>query len=286
MTVHHPDPVVAPPGPLFEDDFRQGLLCDGPARRWELRSVEDLPRGDGLVSGTADGLVVLPASRNATTGEPAFTRPADPAAKTEFLRWAAFADRTTADGGFGFAVRPGEVLSGTVEYAVRTYGTEHHPLGDAVTDHNADMRLGAGALISIDRETGLVFDFVQTNTAIHALYERLPRPGSDHATFSYGIPVGTREPDTFHTCTVSLDPGKGVVRWILDGREVLAVDRIGHKVLDPARLLWEAPGEERTAVPRQLNFGLSTFAGKVWGQGVRLAVRRLTVSSAPAGAGA
>jgi hypothetical protein len=281
MTTQHEAAPSAVPGVLFHDDFRGGLVHAGPEARWQLRAVEDMPGGDGLISTSGEGLVVLPTGRNETTGEPAFARPEDPEAATEFLRWAAFVDRTTDDGGFGFATRPGEVLTGTVEFAVRTYGTAAHPLGDAVTDHDADMRLGAGALICIDRETGMVFDFVLTNTAVIALYERLPRPGADHATFSYAIPVGTREPDRFHACSVELDAGAGVVRWILDGEEVLTVDKIGHKALDSSRLIWQSEGEERLAAPRQLNYGLSTFTGKVWGQGVRLAARHLTIASVP-----
>ncbi|MGW0211948.1 DUF6081 family protein [Streptomyces sp. NPDC003233] len=281
MTTQHEATPSAPPGLLFHDDFREGLRHDGPEARWQLRAVEDMPAGDGLISTSDEGLVVLPTGRNETTGEPAFARPEDPGATTEFLRWAAFVDRSTEDGGFGFATRPGEVLTATTEFAVRTYGTAAHPLGDAVTDHDADMRLGAGALICIDRATGMVFDFVLTNTAVLALYERLPRPDAEHATFSYAVPVGTREPDRFHTCSVELDADAGVVRWILDGEEVLTVDKIGHKVLDASRLIWQSEGEERTATPRQLNFGLSTFTGKVWGQGVRLAARRLTITSVP-----
>ncbi|MFD5405433.1 DUF6081 family protein [Streptomyces griseorubiginosus] len=281
MTTQHESAPSAPPGLLFHDDFSQGLRHEGPEARWQLRAVEDMPGGDGVIQTSDEGLVVLPTGRNEITGEPAFARPEVPEAATEFLRWAAFVDRTTDDGGFGFATRPGEVLTGTVEFAVRTYGTAAHPLGDAVKDHDADMRLGAGALICIDRETGMVFDFVFTNTAVLALYERLPRPDAQHATFSYGVPVGTREPGRFHTCSVELDTAAGVVRWILDGREVLTVDKIGHRTLDSSHLIWQSEGEESIARPRQLNFGLSTFTGKVWGQGVRLAVRRLTVASVP-----
>src|SRR5215472_4424906 len=57
-----------------------------------------------------------------------------------------------------------------VEMAVRTFGTERNPFGL----EPGDPRLANGALVVIDPETGMVFDFFVSNDRIRPLYERLP----------------------------------------------------------------------------------------------------------------
>ena len=57
-----------------------------------------------------------------------------------------------------------------VEMAVRTFGTEHNAFGL----EPGDPRLANGALVVIDPDTGMVFDFFVSNDRIRPLCERLP----------------------------------------------------------------------------------------------------------------
>ena len=78
----------------------------------------------------------------------------------------------------GFTVR--------AEMAVRTFGTEHNTFGL----EPGDPRLATGALVVIDPETGMVFDFFVSNDRIRPLYERLTfkrkRPRSLSGLFDLG----------------------------------------------------------------------------------------------------
>jgi hypothetical protein len=261
----------------FFDDFAEGLHHESPGARWYLRPVEGFARGDGALSVTGEGLLVTPTGLDAATGTPVFAVP--PAgASHEFLRWAAFTAAKSSSGGAGFDVPAGGVLTGRAELSSRMLGTPAHPLQD-VTDPERDMRLGAAALICIDMASGMVFDLVMTDRGVFALYERLPRPGGDHRTFSYSVQVSDRKPDQSHALEVSLDASSGTVRYRVDGNPVLEVGDLGQLSLDRRYLLREGGGAEQPVVPAQLNFGFSVFAAGVWGQGVRLAARSLTVTT-------
>ncbi len=264
---------------LFADDFRNGLRHDGPGAAWLLRPVESFPHGDGDLSVTDEGLVVVPTGTNADTGHPAFVRPTGHQGDTEFLRWATFTKTMSANGVLGFDLPPGGEITGSVRLGAEIIGTDRHPLGADVVNHNTDMRLGAGALIGIDLETGLVLDLVLTNHKIFALYERLPRPASDHAMFSYSVPVADRTPGQKHRLEISVGAtSSGRAVWRVDGQEVLAVDQLGLRCLDRTHLLREdSEGTEELVAPRQINFGLALFAAGLWGQGARLVADDLRV---------
>ena len=274
---------TAPGRTLFEDDFRDGLRSLGVDAPWELRgTTEALPHGDGVIGRTADGIAVVPTAVHPLTGEPAFARPTGPEPPSAFLRWTA-AVRATSDAGLaGFDAHRGEVLTGTAELAVSAYGTGGAPADGAAADPARDVQLGAGALLAFDRETGMVFDFAITGSAVYAVYERLPVAGAGHRAFSCAVPLADVRPGRFHRCALSLDRAAGTVRWTLDGQEVLTVAGIGRQVFHDSCLLWDIPGDERTVTPRQLGFGLSTFAAAPGGQGIRLAARRFGVTTAPA----
>jgi hypothetical protein len=64
---------------------------------------------------------------------------------------------------------------------------------------------------------------------------------------------------------------------------VLTVDRIGFRSLDARWLRRDNGGPEEAVRPRGLSFGLGLFLERHFGQGGRLSVRRLSVSTAPAG---
>jgi hypothetical protein len=260
----------------FFDDFRGGFAHQGAGAPWDLRAVGPLPEGDGIVSTGPEGLVVVSSGTHERTGEPAFVP--IPPGPTDILRWAAFARHEARTGFPGFDLpEPGLTIGATL--AATIYGSGRHPFTD-VTDATTDLRLGAAALIVIDRETRMVFDFVINNEWVIALYERLPGPEPGDASFSFAVPVARRRPDDVHDVAFAFDPTAGVARWLLGGTEVLAVDRIGLPHLDE-RYRLRGEGSSQLVTPTQLNAGLAVFAKGTWGGGARLAVRSLTVSTTP-----
>jgi hypothetical protein len=275
------EPTVADRGGLvFLDDFSESFRHDGPDARWRVRPSGALPAGDGIVRASSEGVVIEPPGIDPVTGEPAFARPATDG-PTEHIRWAAFANHTSTAGVLGFDARPGEVLSVSMEMSAQFFGLDKHNLGDAVVDPDSDLRLGMAGMISVDMESGLVFDFVLTQRRVYALYERLPRPDKTHAVFSYAVPVAVREPEQFHQFAVHLDTAAGVVHWRLDGAEVLTVDRIGMRSLDSKYLKKDQSGPEEEILPRQLSLGFGLFTDGLFGQGARLRARQASVTAAP-----
>jgi hypothetical protein len=266
---------------LFDDDFRTGFRTDGPDARWQLRPIGGLPGGDGRVACSAEGLAVVPTGIEEETGRPCFAELPQPG-PTAHLRWAALVDRSSAHGFPGFDAEPGRLLVVEACLAAQAYGLDRHPAGDAVVDPRSDVRLATAALITLDRESGVVFDLMLTDGALHAVYERLPRPGVEGAIFSYAVPVGSRHRHQEHACCIVYDPAAGRVAWWVDGAEVLTLDRLGRRALDAGFLVHDNGGPDEPAAPRQLAVGLGLMADQAWGQGVRLAARRVTVGTAPA----
>jgi hypothetical protein len=304
---------------VFQDDFVAGLRTHGVGAGWRLRPSGALVRGDGRVSGTANGVLIRSSGRHPRTGEPAFTWTAGPG-ENDHLKWAAFTDRQASSGVPGFDVPAGGVLTCVADLSVRTFGTAGHPFqadADATgldfrtgLDPEADPRLATGALIAADLETGLVCDFLFTNTRIHALYERIQLPGRPKTAFSYAVPVAVRTPDRRHHCEISYDDGAGTLRWLIDGAQVLEVRKIGRRCLPAEHLVIDAGGPDSTLRPRQLTYGLGLLTlldaadadgvglarlepdsdmllpgefrdelggSRLWGQGVQLAADRLEV---------
>ncbi|MFF5138962.1 DUF6081 family protein [Streptomyces sp. NPDC013157] len=263
----------------FVDDFAHGLDHTGPGASWRLRDTHIGAGGDGVVGRGEDGVVIVPRSVHPGTGEPAFTPSEGPEPPDAFLRWTAYLETTASTGFAGFDVSPERTLTVEAELAVRAYGTWGAPASGAAADPAGDVGRGAGALMTFDRETGMVFDFCLTGSAVYALYERLPRAGRDERAFSVAVPLCDVRPGRPHHCALTHDPAAGTVRWVVDGRHTLTVGDLGHQQFDGAFVLWELPGEERAAAPRQLAVGLTTMAASVHGQGIRLGVRRVAVHS-------
>ena len=259
----------------FEDDFASGFDYLGPDGRWQVRPVGPRPHGDGVVATSEDGLVVVPTGTNPTTRRPCFAGSPD---EGGHLRWAALANRTSTGGFPGFDAGVNGRLVVEAEVSARVFGLDDHPYDD-VTDPDRDLRLGTAALITVDRETGVVFDFFLANRCLYAVYERLPQNDGDGAVFSYATPVSDREPEEFHRCAIAYSRREGVVRWFVGGREVLAVDRIGRRALAPGFLIHDNDQPDRSVDPRQLTVGMGLMADRAWGQGVQLAVRHVVVSS-------
>lgn len=276
MVIRDSAPAALPPDTrwrvLFEDDFSSGL-AEG---HWRLRPAGDgLPDGDGVVSAGPGGLAVVPTGTDPGTGEPAFAPTAAPLGELDHLRWAAFADLS---GGAGPA--PAGVLEVATRMSAQGYGLERHPYGPSVADPRRELKCGAAMLVCVDRETGVVLDFVVTDRAVFAVYERLGFPGTEWAAFSYVVPVLDREPGDVHDLAIRCDGPAGSAQWLLDGEKVLDVAGIGHRVLDGRYSRRDNGGPERAAFPRQLSFGVAVFTDQVWGQGVRLAVQQFSIRQA------
>jgi hypothetical protein len=261
--------------PAFHDDFRAGFAADGAdgadsvdSPLWQVRPAAGLPAGDGEVRTSPDGLEVAPPEADPGTGEPRF---ADAGDQPVHVRWAALAARTSSAGFPGFDAEAGSLLVLEAEMSVTPFGLDR--LGLAADD----PAIAASALITTDRETGMVFDFMVTGGQVYAVYERLGAPDGPQAAFSYSVPVADSEPGRFHACVVAYDAAAGVVRWILDGSNVLTVDRIGERMPDDSALTRDNGRPAVACAPRQLAVGLGMFAEKSLGQGVRLAVRRVSV---------
>jgi hypothetical protein len=120
--------------------------------------------------------------------------------------------------GAGFVVR--------VEMAVRIFGTEANP-------HRlepGDVRLAAGALVTIDPATGNVFDFFVSNDRIRPLYERLPvaRPVvGPYACYSILGESMPSAPGAWHRYEIRYDRAGDRVDWLVDGRAVAMQSRAG-----------------------------------------------------------
>jgi hypothetical protein len=118
----------------------------------------------------------------------------------------------------GFTVR--------VEMAARTFGTEHNTFGL----DPGDPRLANGALVVLDPETGMVFDFFVSNDRIRPLYERLTfarkqlGPYPAYSILGEAVPTQMGE---WHLYEIRYDSAKDRVEWWIDRKLVAARDRIG-----------------------------------------------------------
>jgi hypothetical protein len=252
---------------LWADDFSAGFPTSGPDARWTYIGFGPHVADDGIVHTSARGLDVVSGGANPTTGEPAFVRTLAPEGVNphglpgllDHLKWFAFADHEASTGFPGFDAVPGQVLSGTAWLSGRTYGTHGHPFGDAVADPDVDLRLATVTFNAVDPETATVFNFFLTNARIYAFYERLPNQRASlgpYAAFSYAVPVAERSPDDRHHLEIAYDRSAGLVRWLVDGREVYRVTDIGAPLGSRRHLLLDHGGPPQRTEPRQLRFGI------------------------------
>lgn len=273
------DVAASAPTVLLRDDFAYGLSTAGETPRWRLRPVGSLPGGDGIVTTGPDGLVVVPTATDPDTGLPAFAGQDEPLGDADHLRWAIMAARTASTGLPGFDTGTDGSLVVRARLGVEGFNLDRHPYGDAVADPRRDLRVGAGMLVTVDMATGLVFDFIVTDGCVLAVYERLAFPGTEHAGFSYAVPVADRQPHDLHDLAIAYDAASATTRWYVEGDEVLAVDRLGFRALDAAHLKRDNGKAEQAAAPRQLTCGVSLFTDRLWGQGLRMTVASVEVRS-------
>lgn len=247
---------------LFHDDFTDGLRVRGPGGRpdapWSLRPAGDLAGGDGTARPTAAGLVVEPTGTDHRTGRPAFLVP--PAGEpVDHLRWAAFGPACATGGA---------ALSFSASLSAEVFGA-------TAADEVAE---GAGVLVVLDREAGTILDFAVTGGRVWALYGRVPASDGTRGGFSYSVPLTRRSAADRHHCALVVDPATATARWLLDGAEVFAVERLGQALPDGPRPDAWTPGPLEAVRPAALVPGLALITEAPHGQGVRLTVGPLAVS--------
>jgi hypothetical protein len=120
-----------------------------------------------------------------------------------------------------------EIITIATDMRVTTFGTAHNPYGaDA-----GDVRLGCGALNTIDLKTWMVFDFFVSGSRIVALYERLPfGVGADNPYPAFtelipiDVPTGQGE---WHGYAIRYDRAQDKVAWIVDSETVAERAAVG-----------------------------------------------------------
>jgi hypothetical protein len=143
----------------------------------------------------------------------------------------------------------------TVEADMRvtTFGTERNPFGV----DSGDVRLGCGALNTIDLNTSMVFDFFVSCTQIVPLYERLPFTLTDdnqYPLFSELIPIEVpTSQGQWHRYAICHDRTNDRAEWRVDGEVVAERRHVGAP-----------PGERRPIVKVnsiKIGGGLFTMLG-------------------------
>ena len=124
---------------------------------------------------------------------------------------------------------PGERGAVTVEAAMRvtTFATAANPYGaDA-----GDVRLGCGALNTIDLKTSMVFDFFVSGSRIACVYERLPftlTAENPYPLFTELIPLAVpTSPGQWHRYAITYDRAHDSVEWRVDGASVAEREPVG-----------------------------------------------------------
>ncbi|CAL9410340.1 hypothetical protein SUDANB171_01638 [Streptomyces sp. enrichment culture] len=251
----------APATVLFGDSYEQGFST-GEDGRWMVIGDEDWPAGDGVPTTEGGTLRVAPAAVHPGTGEPAFGRTTGQQAEggggaLDHIKWIAFPQVFTADGTPGFEVPATGSISCEHRLSARTYGTQDHPFGAAVSDPDSDPRLASVGMVTADFATQAIADFSVTNSAIYAIYERLPAEGATYAAYAYAIPVATRAPGDVHDLEIRIDQGGKRVTWLVDGRQKLQTDRIGTRAFDRRHMTIDHGGTEERLALRQVTCGFA-----------------------------
>lgn len=130
-----------------------------------------------------------------------------------------------------------------------------------------DPRLSTAGFICGDFNTFMIFDIMFTNKVIYALYERLPFGRPDYGgsmpmyqAFTHLIPIATRSPnDDFIKVGISINRKEKVVHWLLNGKSVFEVNRIGYPLPDSKYKILDLDGEPEEAIIEGINYGFGTF---------------------------
>jgi hypothetical protein len=164
-----------------------------------------------------------------------------------------------------FSPGEGGLLTLEADMRVETFGTEGNPYGaDA-----GDVRLGCGALNTIDLNSWMVFDFFVSGTRIVPLYERLPFGQSrdnPYPAFTELIPIRlATSPGQWHRYAICYDWSNDRVEWRVDGAIVAERGSVG------------APPGERGLIVKvdsvKIGGGLFTMFGDLNNDCIRMADR-------------
>lgn len=255
----------------WDDDFRDGFITTGPNARWSYLEAGPYVADDGIPQVSEKGLHVVSSGTNPRTGKPAFVRTLGQEDDTgsvipgaqERVKWLVLANNQASTGFQGFDAVPGHELTCETWMSGRTHGTNGHPFGCNVINPDDDLRLASvSGITAQDPETGALFEFLYTNKRIYVFYERLPWERanlSNYAAFLFAIPVASRSPGDQHHFAISYDRAAGLVRWLLDGKEVYQLDRLGYHLPSREHMMLDHGGVERPMEPRQLEFGMGMF---------------------------
>ncbi len=254
---------------MVYDDFKNGFSANTPTSKWFYFSAGPFVGNGGIESTSGHGLSVRASGTNSVTGEPAFDKTLAPDSQNgglpggiDHVKWLVYATHPATSGFPGFDAIPGKEVACEWRLGGRTYGNRFQPFGNNVLDPNDDLRLSAYAANTIDLETFMVFDWFVTNETIYAFYERLPFGRGpvlgNYAAFSFNIPVGKTHPGQQHHFKTAYDRTNNRVRWVLDGKEVYSVSRLGF-LIDRKYMTLDHGGTETNVQPRQLLCGMGMF---------------------------
>jgi Family of unknown function (DUF6081) len=124
---------------------------------------------------------------------------------------------------------PGErrLLTLETDMRVETFGTDGNPFGA----NPGDVRLGCGALNTIDPKTFTVFDFFVSGCRIVPLYERLPfgqNKGNPYPAFTELIPADVpTSQGQWHRYAIRYDRANDRAEWLVDGAVVAERGPVG-----------------------------------------------------------
>ena len=245
---------------LLYDDFQSGFRTAGPDATWDPPVFND-----GITSTSPRGLRVIPSGTNPTTGQPAFVSTSGQQSSggygtLDHIKWAALLKHTSTNGFAGWDTPTEGTLSCSMTLSSFGTGLAAHPFGSNVTDPQADLRLGSAVMLFTDQETGMVFDFFVTNTKIYAVYERLRRPNTTFAAFSYAVPVANRRSTAQEdTLSISVNQKRSRATWSVNGRKVFDVKGLGTRAPDRRFMMLDHGGTPESVSIRQLNCGFGTF---------------------------
>jgi hypothetical protein len=124
-----------------------------------------------------------------------------------------------------------------------------------------EPRVSAGALNALDLATGMIFDFIFSDSTIYALYEHLP-VSDDTSVFTYAVPIYARqsvEEDVDLKITFSRKSGDLVVKWFINGIQRFSVSDVGLPLVDQVHLVLNGGGTPHKVNINSIQFGFGTF---------------------------
>lgn len=247
----------------FYEDFSEQYEIESFKAKWMCARFGMYVADDGEISKNANGISVIPKGVNQKTGLPAFSKTCSPqkGGVLDHIKWMIQAEHHNSDGTPGFKILPGKTIKMETVAGGELYGVDKHPFGDAVTDPDSDFRLGALAMVNMDPDTNIVFDFFLTNAKIYALYERTPlgrKKYGNYASFSFAIPLMDRKPGEIHHLAITYNRDTNTARWFVEGKEKFKVENIGNKI-DRKYMFIDAGGEDQIVCLDRITCGLGMF---------------------------